>query len=69
VVQVVQVGRETLALRVQVGRVVMAQTRLPGEPVIDKMLADRPVVQVLREAVQVIRVIPVTLVLRLQQFL
>lgn len=65
----VQVGRETLALRVQVGRVVMAQTRLPGEPVIDKMLADRPVVQVLREAVQVIRVIPVTLVLRLQQFL
>ena len=65
-VQVVQEGR---VLRVQVVQEVVAQTRPLGEPVIDNKLAHRPVVQVLREAVQVIRVIPVTLVLRLQQFL
>ena len=64
----VQVLRATPVVQVQAGREVLEKLRLPETPVAKSKLTDRPVVQVLREGVQVIRAVPVALVLRPPQF-
>lgn len=65
----VQVLRATPVVPEQAVREVLEKLRAPEAPVTDKKLTDRPVQQVLREAVQVIRVTPAVLVLRHPQFL
>lgn len=64
----VQGRPEIPVVRVQAVREVLEKLRLPETPVTCKKLTDRPVVLAIREGVQVIRAIPVALVLPPPQF-